>query len=85
MHACLFLNKHTFLPITKPTENLWNFPTLFITSYIWYANSRVGVIIKAPSPSKKVQLLEYNNSNSWKERHLSNISIFFFNEKEVNK
>lgn len=42
----------TFPPITNAAEKWWLDPTLFKTSNIWYASSLVGVMIRAPKPSK---------------------------------
>ena len=44
----------TFPPMTRPAEKSWNFPIFFNTSKVWYANSLVGEIIRAPNPSMEL-------------------------------
>jgi len=84
-HILTFLFKIMYIfqvyePITNPAENSWFLPTLRKTSKIWYANSRVGVIMIAPKPSLLLHRLVYSFSSTyvinWKRILFQTKSVF---------
>lgn len=50
----------TISPVCKP----WNFPTFLSTSKIWVASSRVGEMMRAPTPSERPHFSLYNFSKT---------------------
>lgn len=61
--SILFFSKCKSLPpMISPADMSWYLPTFLRVSYIWYASSRVGVMIRAPRPSSRVHCLQYNIS-----------------------
>lgn len=66
-----FSNFKSFPPIIRPAEISWYCPTFRSVSYIWYASSLVGVIIRAPRPSNLDHCLQYKISKTYN----NNLSI----------
>ena len=56
--------------MTIPTEKLWCFPILFITSNTCIANSLVGNKIKEPNPSSFTQPSRYKISKIGIKKHI---------------
>lgn len=75
-----FSNFKSFPPITRPADISWYWPTFRNVSYIWYANSLVGVIINAPRLSNLVHCLQYKISKTWNKQ----LSIKYHNCKLIS-